>query len=378
MLAELTYRNLDDEPAFEGVNTTTEVLARAVADRLAERVQRRRPGRHGSRPRRAGGHAARVAHRLGELRAPAVTAVHFVVPDGIDDPARPSGGNVYDRHLCRGLTSIGWSVREHAVPGFWSEPDAAAFAALDGAVREIPDHAVVLLDGLVASTAPDVLVPQADRLRLVVLVHMPLGDPTRTRGPLAAPPPWSRPAHGAGGRLLELYGLPADRVHVAEPGACAADLATGTATGEALLCVAAVTAGKGHDVLLDALATMTELSWRCECVGRLDREPAFAEAMRQPRTRRPCVLPGTADRSRARPQLCRGGPAGAGVARRDLRHGHQRGPRPRPSGRRHRCGRGDRSPRPRRRRDPAGVAGCRRTTPRRSAARSVPGSATPS
>jgi 6-pyruvoyl-tetrahydropterin synthase len=38
VLAELTYRNLDDEPAFAGANTTTEVLARAVADRLAERV----------------------------------------------------------------------------------------------------------------------------------------------------------------------------------------------------------------------------------------------------------------------------------------------------------------------------------------------------
>jgi 6-pyruvoyl-tetrahydropterin synthase len=38
VLAELGYRNLDDEPAFAGVNTTTEVLARVVADRLAERV----------------------------------------------------------------------------------------------------------------------------------------------------------------------------------------------------------------------------------------------------------------------------------------------------------------------------------------------------
>jgi 6-pyruvoyl-tetrahydropterin synthase len=34
----LTYRNLDDEAAFRGVNTTTETLARAVADRLAEAV----------------------------------------------------------------------------------------------------------------------------------------------------------------------------------------------------------------------------------------------------------------------------------------------------------------------------------------------------
>lgn len=36
VLAALTYRNLDDEPAFAGVNTTTEVLARHVADRLAD------------------------------------------------------------------------------------------------------------------------------------------------------------------------------------------------------------------------------------------------------------------------------------------------------------------------------------------------------
>ncbi|MGC5321060.1 6-pyruvoyl trahydropterin synthase family protein [Micromonospora arida] len=38
VLSELTYRNLDDEAAFAGVNTTTEVLARTVADRLVERV----------------------------------------------------------------------------------------------------------------------------------------------------------------------------------------------------------------------------------------------------------------------------------------------------------------------------------------------------
>jgi 6-pyruvoyl-tetrahydropterin synthase len=38
VLEELTYRNLDEEPAFEGVNTSTEALAQVVADRLAERI----------------------------------------------------------------------------------------------------------------------------------------------------------------------------------------------------------------------------------------------------------------------------------------------------------------------------------------------------
>lgn len=37
VLGELTYRNLDDEPAFAGTNTSTEALAKVVADRLADR-----------------------------------------------------------------------------------------------------------------------------------------------------------------------------------------------------------------------------------------------------------------------------------------------------------------------------------------------------
>jgi glycosyltransferase involved in cell wall biosynthesis len=218
-------------------------------------------------------------------------AVHFVVPDGINDPTRPSGGNAYDRHVCRGLASSGWSVREHAVPGFWSRPDGASFAALDGVAQRIPDDAVVVLDGLVASTAPEVLLPQARRLRLVVLVHMPLGHRPadgraddarmRERAVLSAATAVITTSAWSRRRLLELYSLPADRVHVAEPAVDAADLATGTATGEALLCVAAVTPDKGHDVLLDALATVTDLSWRCVCVGRLDRAPAFVEDLRR-------------------------------------------------------------------------------------------------
>lgn len=44
LLADLNYRNLDDEEAFAGTNTSTEALARVVADRLAERVHAGRLG----------------------------------------------------------------------------------------------------------------------------------------------------------------------------------------------------------------------------------------------------------------------------------------------------------------------------------------------
>ncbi len=38
VVGELSYRNLDDEPAFDGMNTSTEALAQVVADRLTERL----------------------------------------------------------------------------------------------------------------------------------------------------------------------------------------------------------------------------------------------------------------------------------------------------------------------------------------------------
>ncbi|EMF30127.1 6-pyruvoyl trahydropterin synthase family protein [Streptomyces pseudogriseolus] len=40
VVGELNYRNLDNEPDFAGVNTSTEYLARVIADRLAERIHK--------------------------------------------------------------------------------------------------------------------------------------------------------------------------------------------------------------------------------------------------------------------------------------------------------------------------------------------------
>lgn len=215
-----------------------------------------------------------------------MTAVHVIVPDGIDDPTRPSGGNTYDRRICHGLAAIGWSVRERAVPGSWPSPDAPARAALAGALVAIPTGAVVLVDGLIASTVPEVLVPQARRLRLVILLHMPLGDgrmgsdafarectALSAAAAIVTTSVWSRRW------LLGQYPLRSDHVHVAEPGVDTAELAPGTAAGGELLCVASVTVDKGHDVLLAALAEVADLSWRCECVGPVISDPGLVDRL---------------------------------------------------------------------------------------------------
>ncbi|WP_433134433.1 glycosyltransferase family 4 protein [Micromonospora sp. CA-240977] len=206
--------------------------------------------------------------------------VHVVLPGDIDDPATPSGGNTYDRRVCAGLGDSGWTVREHAVPGAWPSPEPADRAALAAVLTAAPDDAVVLLDGLVASTVPDLLAPHADRLRLVVLVHMPFDDEAEGRALAAAravvtTSEWTRR------RLLLRHPLRPDRIRVAPPGVTAAPLApVGSTAGVRLLCVAAVTHHKGHDVLVDALTVLPEVPWTLVCAGTLTREPELVRRLR--------------------------------------------------------------------------------------------------
>nr|WP_211261176.1 glycosyltransferase family 4 protein [Pseudonocardia acaciae] len=216
-----------------------------------------------------------------------------VLPGDVDDAAVASGGNAYDRRVCEGLRALGRPVREVGVAGDWPRPSARARAELARALARPPDGAMVLVDGLVACGVPEVIAPAARRLRLAVLVHLPLADETglapadaadldareretlRAAGVVVATSGW------AAGRLVEHHGLAPDRVHVVSPGADPAPLAPGTDGASGLLCVASVTERKGHDVLVDALADVADLPWTCTCVGPLARDPDYATRLWQ-------------------------------------------------------------------------------------------------
>ena len=198
-----------------------------------------------------------------------MSAVYAVLPNDIDDPASPSGGNRYDRRLLTGLAALGWSVREIAVPGAWPTPSDDDLSGLAVALASVPDGGVVLVDGLVGSAAAGVMVPAAARLRLVLLVHLPLDTPGEAAVLAAA--------------RAVITTSPCTRlpvpVHVATPGVDPAPLATPSPAGDRLLCVGAVAAHKGQDRLADALAAVPE-PFTCTYVGSLTREPDFVAALR--------------------------------------------------------------------------------------------------
>lgn len=188
--------------------------------------------------------------------------VHLLVPDGVDDPLHPSGGNVYDRQLAGALAGSGWSVRELAV----------APAAVADALAQVPDDGTVLVDGLTASTAVAPLLAQVRRLRLVVLVHLPFEvDGEREllaeAAAVVATSRWTRDW------LVEHYRLAPGAVRVAAPGTEPAAPATRHQAGDRLLCVAPLSTAKGCDDLVHALAAVRDLRWRCTWAGALDVDP---------------------------------------------------------------------------------------------------------
>jgi glycosyltransferase involved in cell wall biosynthesis len=216
--------------------------------------------------------------------------VHAVLPGDVDTV--PSGGNVYDRRVLTGLADLGLDVTEHQLPGSWPRGEAATVAEV---LREVPDGRSVLLDGLVASGVPEALAPHADRLRLVVLVHLPLADEAglaasvsreldrRERHALHHAAVVVTTSRWTAGRVVHRHGLDPARVHVAAPGVDPALVSPGSAvsgTAPRLLCLGALTPTKGQDVLVDALARVADRPWTCELAGPTSRDLRFVTRLR--------------------------------------------------------------------------------------------------
>ena len=207
-----------------------------------------------------------------------------VLPGGIDDPAAPSGGNRYDREVLDRLPAM----REIAIDGSWPVPGPAARAELAARLAGLPDGATVLIDGLVGCGVPELLEPHAGRLRLVLLVHLPLSDETgldpadaaalrtRERAALHLATTVIATSEAAAARVAAMHDLCA--VAVAVPGAGPAPVAAPDPTGRRLLCVASVTPRKGQDLLVAALERdLAALDWQCTFAGALTRPVPFTD-----------------------------------------------------------------------------------------------------
>lgn len=201
-------------------------------------------------------------------------SLRFVVPAGIDDPRRVSGGNVYDRHIRDGLRHRGWDV------DVCEAADAGGAASV---LRGAPDGSRVLVDGLVAGWAPSAMEEAAGRVRLTVLAHMvtaAFADATDAaidaeRRALASAHDVLVTSEWTADELARRGLADSARTLVAVPGARQAEPPTPSGEGE-LLCIGVIAPHKGQDTLLAALARLSADDWTCTIVGSGEVFPEFA------------------------------------------------------------------------------------------------------
>ncbi len=214
-------------------------------------------------------------------------SLEFIVPG---DLQAATGGYGYDRRIIVGLRALGWQVATHELDASFPQPSAAALEHARTVFARLADHALVLVDGLALGAMPQIVQPQASRLRLLALVHHPLAAESGLAPKMAQDLAQSERlalqavrhiivTSQATKSALRAYGIDPERVSVVEPGTDAAPLARHP-RGDILkiLCVATLIPRKGHDLLFDALAGLPR--WHLTCVGSLSRSPATVSALR--------------------------------------------------------------------------------------------------
>ena len=222
-----------------------------------------------------------------------MATAYFAIPGDI---TLPTGGYAYDREVLARLPAAGVAVGHLALPGGYPDPSRDDLARTADLVAGTPSGAVLLIDGLAYGAMPAELIASFQR-PIIALVHHPLCLEAGIT-----------PARGEALRALEIaalararrvvvtspmtartlaadFGVPAERITVAEPGTDVATRARGSGDGHgiALLAVGSVVPRKGYDVLVRALevdAAAHGPDWHLHIVGALDRSPPTVDALR--------------------------------------------------------------------------------------------------
>jgi glycosyltransferase involved in cell wall biosynthesis len=210
----------------------------------------------------------------------------FAVPG---DLATPTGGYAYGRRMIAELGELGWQIDLLDLGEGFPSPSDATRAAARMQLLAVPAGRSIVIDGLALGVLPETAFELAGRHPLLALVHHPLALEqgltaaraeslrqseraalTSVRGVIVTSAATAR-------LVVSDYGVPAERVTVARPGS---DRVAPARNGSdrrrddtiELLSVGAVVPRKGFDVLIAALATLTDLPWRLTIAGDLTRD----------------------------------------------------------------------------------------------------------
>ena len=218
--------------------------------------------------------------------------VYFAVPGDIEGR---TGGAIYDRKVMEALREDGWRVELISWPGSFPFPNEADRDAVEDSLESVPDGSLVMIDATALGVLSGLARREAERLRLVALVHHPLALETGLAPNIAAEFAASEQAALACCRAVivtsettaaiveHAFGVPGQMITVATPGV---DVPLQPQRAERrpgpvrVMAMGSVSQRKAHRVLVEALNTMPDLDWTCIIAGSLELDPDTAESVK--------------------------------------------------------------------------------------------------
>jgi glycosyltransferase involved in cell wall biosynthesis len=213
-------------------------------------------------------------------------ALTFAVPGEL---TIPTGGYAYDRRIVQELGQLWWNVEVVNLGAHFPHPTPEQRTAAAAQLLAIPQGRPVVVDGLAYGVLPDAAEALCRTHPVIALVHHPLAlesgltdaEASRLRTSERAALACAKRVivtSPATARLLATdYDVPTDRIVIAPPGTDVAAPAKGSSDGMVrLLAVGAVVPRKGYDVLIAALAAISDLPWTLTIAGDRTRDPVYA------------------------------------------------------------------------------------------------------
>jgi glycosyltransferase involved in cell wall biosynthesis len=220
---------------------------------------------------------------------------YFIFPGDLNTP---TGGYRYDREIIRGLQKHDWNVSLISLEGTYPVPSEADKKLTLETVDEIEDSALIIVDGLVLGTSPDLAQHIAERSGLIALVHHPLFlesgiEPqlakvlrtaetealTFAKHVIVTSPSTQK-------TLVSQMNVPAEKISIVLPGidrpttAEIAAIPRETLAAPKLLCVGSLVPRKGQLHLVEALGQLKHLDWHLDLIGETRFDPEYASQVR--------------------------------------------------------------------------------------------------
>ncbi|MFK7868615.1 MAG: glycosyltransferase family 4 protein [Roseobacter sp.] len=201
----------------------------------------------------------------------------FAIPGDI---ATPTGGYIYERRLLQGLRAQGRDVQHLALGASFPDPSPADMQDAIAQLQALDAGRVVILDGFVSATL-DTAAVRGLQVPSLAMVHHPLALETglsserrdhlyRTeRANLAHVDHVLVPSPATAAILTGSYDVAPERITIARPGTDRPTRPSAPATPPLILSVGIQHPRKGHDVLLQALARLTDLEWTAVIAGKV-------------------------------------------------------------------------------------------------------------